>query len=309
MRPALRVIPFVLAATALFVSGCKHNDLSAAPSGGGYAVGGKTNDSPARYIMSLSPSSTEILAINGASRFLFGRTESCNYPPFVIKVPVVMSGTKPDYEKIGKLLRTPDGKPAKPDLFVYDAGLFSDADVAMMAQHSNMKPFALGGDTLDEFMKQLRDLSQLYTGETYMSGYIDKIVSARKSAQADPVDPKPTVALILPGEGSEHMIAGKDSFYADIIRAATGEPVGPPGNKFVMLNAESLIQMNPDIVITAGDTDSFVKDSRFQGLSAVKNDRVRGANQDAVVRRGARIPDVINQFHNTFAELMQGGKK
>jgi ABC-type Fe3+-hydroxamate transport system substrate-binding protein len=304
MRAALRFISIAITAVVL-VAGCKNDPSAAVPEGG--KIGGVTLDSPARYIISLSPSATEVLALNGASRDLIGRTASCNYPSFVQKIRVVMSGTKPDYEIIGRLLQTPEKQPVKPDLFVYDPALFNDADVAMMAQNSRIKPFALDGDTLDEFIVELKNLSKLYTGETFMSEYIDKIVSARKASLADPVTPTPSVALILPGQGSEHMIAGKDSFFADEIRAATGNPVGPPGKTFVILNPESLIQMNPDIIITAGDADTFIKDPRFQTLSAIKNNRVQGTNQDATVRRGGRVPEVISQFHGTFAELMSHG--
>lgn len=302
MRVALRTFPSIVLAL-LLVAGCK-NDPRESPTAEGYSFGGLQLDSPARTIVSLSPSATEVLLINGASHFLVGRTASCNYPPFYYKYPVIMSGTKPDYEKIGKILMDAGAKTTKPDLFVYDPALFNDQDVAMMAQNSRIKPFALDGDSVDEFLKELTSLSGYYTAETTMSEYVDKIVTAEKEAQADPVTPKPTVALILPGEGSEHMIAGKDSFYDDEIRQATGDPVGPPGNKFVTLNAESLIQMNPDIIITAGDETSFVKDPRFQNLSAIKNGRIMVALADVAERRGARVDEFINQVHNTMAELM-----
>jgi len=306
MRPALRFLPFLLVS---LVVGCKSSGPTVPTAPDGSYIGGRQLDSPARYIVSLSPSATEVLAINGASRLLIGRTESCNYPPFVHKIPVVMSGTKPNYERIMKLLVDESKKPVKPDLFVYDPALFSDSDVAMMAQYSRIKPFPLGGDTIDEFIKNLRDLSTYYTGETYMSDYIDKIVTARNLAQADPVTPKPKVAVILPGKGSEHMIAGKDSFYADEVRAATGDPVGPPGNKFYTLNAEALLQWNPDVVVTAGDASSFENDPRFTQLAAVKNHHIIAASEDAIERRGVRVPDVISQLHNTMAGMMHGVTK
>lgn len=259
---------------------------------------------PARSIVSLSPSSSEVLATYGASHFMMGRTESCNYPSFVRQLPVVMSGTKPDYEKITKILTRPGKPPRKPDLFVYDPSLFNDADVAKMAENSRMKPFALGGDTIDEFIKELKALSNLYTGETFMSEYVDKITSARGAAKADPLTPTPKVAIIMPGLGSEHMIAGKDSFYADELRAATAEAVGPAGNKFVTLNAESLIQMNPDVIVTAGDSSSFVDDPRFKNLTAVKNNHVINADQDVMVRHGARVGTVITKLHDTIGGML-----
>src|SRR3569832_1722377 len=126
MRPMRSDVPFTFVAlvAAASVAGCGKNNPAAPPSGAGYMVGGKALTTPARYIVSLSPSATEVLAQNGASRFIVGRTASCNYPTFVRKYPVIMTGTKPDYEKVMKLLVTPEKKPVKPDLFVYDKDLF-----------------------------------------------------------------------------------------------------------------------------------------------------------------------------------------
>jgi ABC-type Fe3+-hydroxamate transport system substrate-binding protein len=167
-----------------------------------------------------------------------------------------------------------------------------------------MKPFALGGNTVKEFENTLYQLGKLYTGETWISEYVDKIESARQVSLGDPIQPTPTVALIMPGDNSEHMIAGTDSFYADEVRQATGKPVGPSGTKFVPLNAESLIQMNPDIILVAGDPSEFTKDSRFASLTAVKKNRVTGILQDAILRRGVRVDQVISQLHGSFGELM-----
>ena len=304
MRLALRILPLA-ALAALSLAGCKKSP-PADQQMPGVNSGGKPLASPARYIISLSPSATEVLAQNGASRFIFGRTASCNYPKFVTKYPVVMAGTKPDYEKIGKVM-TEVNHPGKPDLFVYDPSLFNSSEVAQMAQNSRIPPFALDGDSVDEFIHELTALSSYYTGETFMSAYVDNIQKARRMASADPVKPTPKVALIIPGQGSEHMIAGKDSFYADEIRAATGDPVGPPGDKFVPLNAEWLLQQNPDIIFTAGDRSSFMKDARLQGLSAIKNNRVPIADEDVAERHGARVDEFISQIHDTMAGLMHSG--
>jgi iron complex transport system substrate-binding protein len=304
MRQALRFLPGIVIAF-LAASACNKSnpDQSGPPGSIPSLMGGTELKDPARTIVSLSPGCTEVLAINGASKCLVGRTAACNYPPFVAQYPVVAS-VKPDWEKIKSAVHKSNGEKGPPDLIVYDPALFNDQDVAQMTSITRLKPFPLGGDTVDQFETKLKELAGLYTGETFMSAYIDKIDTSVRGAKADPVQPEPTVALIMPGQGSEHMIAGTESFYDDEIRQATGKPVGPKGNNFVTLNAESLIQMNPDIVVTAGDADSFVKDPRFQSLAAIKNKRVISASQDAMIRRGARVDQTISQLHNSFADMM-----
>lgn len=284
MRCALRIVPGLLLIVAL-TAGCSRRKIE---------VYGTPNKNPARSIVSLSPSSTEVVALKGGTNFLSGRTAYCNYPTFVKKVPIVGS-VKPDYEKIAEV---------KPDLIVYDPDLYSASEVAQMKNYSRLEPFALGGDTIAEFEDNLYKLAQTYTGETFMSEYVDQVETAKRASLADPVTPAPKVALLLPGEKSEHMIAGTKSFQADEIRCATGQPVGPDDRKFVKLNAESLIQMNPDIILVAGDPSPILDDPRLKSLTAVKKNRVRGVLADAILRRGVRVPEVITQLHGTFSELM-----
>lgn len=257
--------------------------------------GGRLLQDPARVIISLSPGSTEIIALKGGTNFLRARTQSCNYPKFVEKLPVVAS-VKPNYEKIAEM---------HPDLVVYDPDLYNANDVAQMRNLTKREPFALGGRTIDEFIDRLYAMGKLYTGETFISDYVDDIESARRTSLADPVQPTPKVALLLPDSSGRHMIAGVNSFQADEIRAATGQPVGPKAEMFVPLNAESLIQMNPDIILTAGSPDPILDDPRFKSLTAVKKNRVRGVLQDVILRRGVRVPLVIEQLHGTFSEVMQ----
>ena len=289
MRNALRIFPIAL--VGFLVAGCKPE----AP----YQYGGVELAKPARKIISLSPGASEVLASKGgAYNWLVGRTASDNYPKILSRIPIVAT-TKPNWERIAH---------QKADLIVYDPDLYSQSDIAEMSKYSRIPPFALGGNSIDEFIKNLMTVSTMYTGETFMSEYVDNINAARQKALADPVKPTPTVALVMPDKSGEDMIAGKDSFYADEVRAASGNPVGPAGTKFVTLNAESLIQMNPDIIVTAvdpGTPDPFTTDSRFQSLSAIKNKRVLEVPQDAILRRGSRVPDVIDGLHNNFAEMMR----
>lgn len=286
MRNALRVLPFLL--FGFLLAGCKPE----AP----YQTGGVLLPKPARKIVSLAPGATEVLAAKGgAYNWLVGRTESDDYPKIVQRIPIV-AAPKPNWERIAH---------QKPDLIVYDPDLVSPSDVTEMAKYSRMPPFPLGGNTIDEFIKNLMTVSTMYTGETFMSEYVDNIRAARDKALADPVKPTPTVAIIMPDKSGEHYIAGKNSFYADEVRAASGNPVGPAVTNFVPINAESLIEMNPDIIVTAGPSDPFVNDSRFKTLSAIKNKRVLQVPQDAMLRRGSRVPDVIEGLHNNFAGLMR----
>ncbi|MBS1717866.1 MAG: ABC transporter substrate-binding protein [Armatimonadetes bacterium] len=242
-------------------------------------VGGK--DRPKEYfrMICMNPGATEIIA--GTFQMvpaIVGRSKSDNYPSKVETKPVVVD-VKPDYEKIVKL---------KPDLIVYDSSLFSESDVEPLKK-TNAELYDIHSDTLAQLKLHIRELSSMMHNETVASKSIDEIEDEEMNASANPLSPTPTVAYMIPDTNGMHMIAGTSSFWADAVNKMGGKLVGPSANKFVTLNAESLIKDDPDYIITAGSPDPIVKDSRFAVLKAVKNQHVYGINDEIALRVGARV--------------------
>lgn len=247
-----------------------------------------------RSFVSLSPGATEILAQNVDVMLLKGRTASCNYPDSIKGVPVVAS-VKPNYEKIASI---------KPDLLVYDAVLYSEADIARLKGVG--ETFAFKANTLDGFLEELAQLGSLTGKETGLSGYIDKIVDERSAAQGDPITPKPRVVFLMAGRGSAHMVLGTGSFLADVVRASGGEPVGPEADRFVTTDPERLVALNPDVILVADDkqgagTQAILADPALRAVAAVKSRRVVPINADYAVRRGARVDKLIQALHGALA--------
>ncbi len=253
-------------------------------------VGGKPRPKFYHQIVSLSPGTTEIALQYGTARFLVGRTAADDYPKFQAnKVPIVAS-VKPDYEKIASI---------KPDLILYDALLYNDQDVTKI-KATGADLFVVSANTVDDFISQLYTFGSLAAGETNVSSYVDRILAARSSAQGDAANPKLKVAILMPGQGSEHMIAGTDSFVADLVRAAGGEPVGPKADRFVSLSPEFLVGQNPDIIITSGEGQAVLADARLASVKAIKARRVMGVKSDVLLRRGSRVDKVIDALHEAF---------
>lgn len=253
-------------------------------------IGGKPRPKFYRAIVSLSPGTTEIALQYGTARAVVGRTASDDFPAFqVAKIPIVAS-VKPDYEKIAEI---------KPDLILYDSLLYNDQDVAKI-KAIGADLFVISANTVDEFITELYKYGSLVAGETNVSTYVDRILAARSSAQGDAAGTKIKVAVIMPGQGSEHMIAGTDSFVADLVRAAGAEPVGPKADRFVNLSPEFLVSQNPDIIISSGNGAAILADARLATVTAVKNRRVIAVKPDVLLRRGSRVDKMIDAFHEAF---------
>lgn len=283
MRRLFGLLPFLLILLAL--AGCQEK----------LKPGGKRFPNPARRIASLSPSTTEILAQGGAASYLVGRTDACNYPYFFRRFPVVVNKGRINYEALARV---------RPDLVVYDKLLYGK-DETRKIEEFGVRTFGVGANSLAEFENELFELGKHFNSESTISEHVDLIHAARAQASSSPAPVGTKVALVMPSSSGEHYIVGTESFQADLIRAATGVPVGPKGDRFVPLNAEAFIQMNPDVILTSGKETSVLDDPRLQSLKAVKNGRVVPIMPDAILRRGWRVPETIRGINRALA----GGTK
>jgi iron complex transport system substrate-binding protein len=197
-----------------------------------------------------------------------------------------MSATKPDYELIAKL---------KPGLIIYQPDLFSTSDIDKLKE-LKIDLFAFKAGSIAEFEDTLYRLGGMIKAETNFSEYVDKIEAAIANASTSSKNVKPRVAIVMPGDGSEHMIAGVKSFVADVVRVSGGDVVGPDADKFVTLNAETMVSLNPDVIIVTGDPSSVVNDSRFTSINALKKHRVVGVNQNLILRAGSRLDQLITRL-------------
>lgn len=245
--------------------------------------------------ISLSPSTTEIMFSLPGSLKLAGRTESCNYPNGVKGAPVVMKGVKPEFEQITSM---------QPHLVLYDADVISEQDVAKLKE-LGIETFGFEARTIDGFMKELILLGSKIAGEIKLSTYADQIYAAKGSAMGAAPKVKIKAAVLLGGGGAEHWVAGTDSFLADVMRTCGAEPVGPKAQKFAMMNAEAFLASNPDVIFVAGDPTSVMKDPRLAQVAAIKNGHVAGLKEDILLRKGARLPKLINNM----SAVIQGAAK
>ncbi len=248
-----------------------------------------------RSIVSLSPSATEVVASTSYTIPLVGRTAACDFPPQVSNAPIVAQ-VKPDYEKI---------KEANPGLVVYDASVYNEADIAQI-EALGIDTFAFKAKTVDEYIAELRKLGTLLGSEMEVSTYIDKLEQGKKT----PLDPKPKVALILPGKTGEHLIAGTSSFHADVVRQVGAEPVGPEADKYVSISMEALIKLNPDMIVMSGekkDLDRFVADPRLRAMPAVAKGKVRSfLPSDLLTRMGYRVDQEMDKVYRSIMDMAGG---
>jgi len=275
-----RALPFFFIVLCWVAVGCGKKDASVPRRNKYY-----------RKVISLSPSTTEIVSSDGDVQTLRGRTAADNFPQNVVAGIRIVAAVKPDYETIAAI---------HPDLIVYDKSLYTAQDIEKL-KAPGTDFFAIDAETVDSFIKELYELGAMLGWETRFNDYINRIQMEKEGVAK--YSPVPKVAIIIPSADGSDMICGADGFLGDVVKIAGGQIVGPKGTLFVPLNPEALVALNPDVILASGtkaDLSGIValqKDPRFKTISAVKNNRVMGIDADVLLRRGQRVDQLLKSVH------------
>lgn len=272
-------VPGVAALLALALVGCKQED----------PIGGKPRD-PAemqKAVVSLSPSTTEIAFATNFNAQLKGRTDADDFPMQAAKVPVVVHNTKIDYEMLAGI---------KPRVILYDATLYSDAEVAKLKETgAELAPF--NAHTLEEYEAYVRKVSLYMGGEMNASEYMDKVYAARDISKGAMAGTDVKVMVLMGGTGGDLMATGTESILADFVRNAGGNIQGPKGDRFVPVNVEEIIKADPAIIFCPEDSyDAVAKDPRLANVTAVKNGKVKPVKSGILLRAGSRVDMLIGSL-------------
>lgn len=253
--------------------------------------GGSPNPKPSKRIVSLSPGSTEIVALTTYDR-LVGRTSSCNYPQGSLSDIPIVGDVKPNYEKLAE---------ADPELVIYDPSLYNESDLKQIqtaVPKAELYPISIG--TLAEYNDWMIRYGSRVRAESSASEYADKVYLAMQKARAvAPATPPKVLVLSGYGPGSLYA-AGNSSFVADVVKVCGGDLLAPESKKFELVSPEYIVTSAPDLVLVAGMADDFMDDPRFKTLPAVKNRQVYGIPGDILLRTGFRVDKLIDAVSKTI---------
>ncbi len=248
--------------------------------------GGKPTEDPlVRKYVSLSPSTTELIhyATNAGAQFIVGKTANCDHPAN-LPAEVVVSGTEPNYELIAQL---------KPQIVIFEKDLYSDATIAKI-EELGFKTMPVETDSLEEFRATTVEISQLSGTELAASKYLDTVQNQLEILRSTMPDGYSACAIIG-GPSQGYMASGKTTLLSDLIHKAGGEFRGPDASRYVPVNIEQLVQWNPDVIITTGESvAAILKDPAMQTVPAVREGRLFGVKPEYLLRDGGRVDKLID---------------
>ena len=256
---------------------------------------------PAR-IISLTPSTTEILYGVGAFERVVAVSDYCSYPPDVNRLPRVGGWNNPNMEQIASL---------RPDLVV-----FSDAQAQFVkdkVEAAGIKTLAVPSQTLEDAYKSIELIGQATGEEEAARRLLEQtrmsVETVRLTTERLPRKRVLCVVDRVPGTLRDLYTAGGDSFIAQLIRVAGGEPVSPPARVgWGKLQKEAVVALDPDVVLDlmmqkpsgglAEDTLAVWKE--LPTLRAVRDGRIYPVRDETVLHPS----QLVGESARKFAELI-----
>jgi len=233
-----------------------------------------------RRIVSLNPTTTELLYAIGAGDRLVGRTTWDLYPPQVRNVADLGPGLRPNIEAVLAV---------KPDLVVLYAS-DDNRDAARRLRAAGVRTVAYRVDRVADFARVTRALGVL-TGDTTAARITVDTVQATLAKVRAATDslPHPTAFWIL--WESPLLAEGGGSFLNELLVAAGARnvydslPAPSPAVSF-----EDLVRRDPDVVLASPQSRrSILADPRWQALRAVRDGRVLVFDTTIVNGPSARV--------------------
>jgi len=268
------------------VIGCSKNDLS--------LQNEKRTSEKNIYssVISLAPSLTEIMYVIEADSALAGVTEFCVYPESAKLKPKIGGYVNLNFEQLMIL---------KPDLIL-----------ALPAHRDNFSRFdqmkipykVFSQKTVSDVRESILGIGILLGKKEKAENFL-KIFDAEFSKKNIVENSKRPKVLIIVGREFGHLknavCAGRKTFYNDLIEYAGGVNAAPESDmEYNSVNAESIVSMNPDIIIEIfaphsgmiafKDENLLRKDwDIFPKVNAIKNNKVYYIIKDYATLPGPRL--------------------
>ncbi len=256
-------------------------------------------------IISLAPSTTEILFELGLDKNIVGVSNYCNYPPEALTKEKVGSFSQPSIEKIISL---------KPDLILV-AGL-EQQPVADKLKKLRLNFLLVYPSDTKGLISSIRKIG-IASGSPKkaedliekINGQIDKL---KKKVQQIAVDKRKSVFIEIWNDPI--ITAGKGSFVNELIELAGGINIaGDVPRSYSMVSPELVISQNPDCIILGymksnSRFDNYEQQkikmrAGWENISAVKNDKIfSDIDPDLILRPGPRFVRGAEEIYKRLYE-------
>lgn len=249
-----------------------------------------------RRIVSLMPSTTELLFAIGAGPSIVGATKHCNYPAEALDVPRVGSGTLEGLSRETILALKPDLVLCKWDTHEPLIELFDRVGI---------QAIQLGPETLEELFGEARLLGRA-TGHEQEAEALVNDMSARRDRLVDRVaslEPTHQRTVFYEVWDDPLMTAGPKSFIGELLKMGKMNNVFDDTDvRYPRISSEVVVDRNPDVILAPTNHMKEVDFKRmaarpgWANIRAITNKQVFIINGDEVSRCGPRLLNAFEQM-------------
>ena len=252
---------------------------------------------PAPRIVSLAPALTELVCFLGYGKALVGRSEVCNYPSFVKKLPVTGSFGNPEGERILALRPTLvlANDLAKPAIL----NPFRKAKVRVLFKQCR---------NLEDYCAWVALLGRELNCTGKAEAELKRIDSFRKECRAlnQKTARKKRVLWVI--WDSPLMVAGKGSLPHTVLTLAGGiNCAGEVGQEYFKASYEWVLSNPPEVIVwtASGKRVRTLKNHPFwKQLEAVKKGRViHTLDSDTLQRPGPRLTEGVRLLRKALEKI------
>lgn len=193
-------------------------------------------------IIAMAPNTAEILYALGMSNQIVGVNRFCTYPPDVTNKPSVGGMYDPNMEQIVTL---------QPDLVI---GLTTQKEIATQLFQLNIRFVGVAHETIHDILQSIQTLGAVCGKEAEAQRLIQSLEQSAQSHPSPESKPKPRVLVCVGHDEplSRMYVAAKNTLYDELIDRAGGQNACTLSGGYPEISPESLLIMNPDIVIDIG---------------------------------------------------------
>ena len=237
-------------------------------------------------IVSLTPATTEILFALGLGDRIAGKSQDFFlYPPEAGSIPDVATFDKVDIEKIVSL---------EPDVVIAGGNFFTPPDAIRRMRDLGLTVVVLYAPSVDAVFKDIEVIGQV-AGRPAEAGAI----VGRMRSEFDAVEaavsglPKPRLFYELDATGAIYGPAD-DSFLAEMIVLAGGNPITTGSADKFDISVEQLIAQDPELILLADapfgvTSEQVAARPGWDVMTAVKAGQIRPIDDQTVTRPGPRL--------------------
>jgi iron complex transport system substrate-binding protein len=248
--------------------------------------------SSVRRVVSLAPSTTEILYALGAGERIVGLDRYSDWPPEANKVPRVGSDLEPSVERIVALA---------PDV-VFVSTSANSRELPLELTRLGIHVVTSRVDTLDDLWRDIVATGDAVGRHDAAVALVARLRARLAAAHARVAAERPTRALVVVWADPLTVVGGH-SFVDELIRAAGGENLaGDSAQPYPQYSVERMLARAPEVIVVGSHAGgpALAPLTAHASLPAVKNGRVHAVDGNLLFRPGPRVVDGVELLARLF---------